>query len=327
MEKIFEFEFLKYENFMVWLKINQIKTKPLYNFLKNQGFSERYLTFLRKSTDNILINGKPSKIIDAISSQDLLSLKVDFTFKRPQDFAYYPKYSILKKEYILDIVFEDDFFLIVNKPALLASIPTKSHFNDNLLLRSIIYLSQKNQDKSNLLCAPRILNRLDFDTAGLIVIAKNLFACILATKANFQKTYYALCNGLCKKNLINRKEIITLKDENNINIRRRILGQETKNIQTTALPVSFNEEKNLTLFKVEIKGGKTHQIRVHLSSLGFDLVGDEIYGKKENFITHTALVCKELNFIHPLTNEKMVFTVPFPKDIENLLQITGSKIL
>jgi len=270
----------------------------IYKYLKSKGFSERYLTKLRYE-GLVKLNNKNAILTDKICKNDILSLHLN---PNPNT-----SNGIMQCIIPLNIVFEDEFFLIVNKPALLATIPTKSHFSHDLAGAIMNYYKDKN-------FTLRILNRLDKDVSGLIVVAKNLFICnILPT---FDKTYYGICNGILQNKLIVNREVLTTKT-NNINNRKRIMGDYSANNQTIVEPIKVID--NNTLLKIKIKGGKTHQIRVHLSGSGYPLLGDEIYGKPHNKINHTALICKEIEFKHPITLQNMNFEVPFPQDLNLLI--------
>ena len=294
-KKKYDFKIEKIENGFVFFKIKKIqKNQNLYKFLKSQNFSENYLSKLRKDIKHILINKKNAKIIDKIHKNDIIGLQLNFQ----KD-----KNNFLPCEKPINIVYEDDFFLIVNKDAGISSIPSRKNFTDNLVSRISFYLSTP---------TVRLINRLDKDTAGFIIVAKNSFAASLSNRLCSNKTYFAICNGICSKKIHVSNNIKTLVDENGINIRKRVLSEDSAHIKTIAHPLKTLQGK-FTLFRVKIQGGKTHQIRVHLSSAGFSLVGDEIYGKKHK-IGHTALFCGKLDFYYPILKKVKHFALPYPND-------------
>ena len=130
------------------------------------------------------------------------------------------------------------------------------------------------------------------------------------------KTYYAVCEGIIDKNLTINKNIDTLKNEYGYNVQKRVISKNGKKAITYVEPIKVYN--NRTLLKIALKHGRTHQIRVHLSSINHPLIGDELYGQKSDDINHTALSCSEMSFIHPITNENINLKVDIPKDIQNL---------
>jgi len=270
--------------------------KSVYHFLKSNGISERYTTFLRKQMGYIKINGKPVIITTKLNAGDRLEIIADNNHKSNIKPCILP----------LDIVYEDAYYLLINKPSGISTIPNRSHYDFNLAGAIIQYLG------ANTL---RILNRLDKDTAGIVIVAKNLIACNKIK--DIDKTYYALCNGIIDKSFLINSPIETI-TENGINKRKRIISPNGKPATTFITPLQQFE--NYSLIKLNLIHGRTHQIRVHLSSIGHSLLGDEIYGTTCNLISHTALVCKEVSFFHPFLNKPLRFEVDFPKDFKKLLK-------
>lgn len=272
----------------------------IYKFLKDNHFSERYLTFLRKRMGYIKVNGVPVNIKAPLKSGDKLEVLSDTINNSAIMHCILP----------LDIVYEDEYYILINKPSGLSSIPTKSHYTHNLAGAVIHYLSQK-QDNFTY----RILTRLDKDTAGIVLIAKNLLAA--NSLQAIDKTYYALCHGEISNPTTIDRPILTL-STNGVNQRKRIISPDGKPATTFITPVK--SYKGFTLVKITLTHGRTHQIRVHMSSIGHPLLGDELYGKKSNLITHTALLCKEFSFYHPFLKKILYFSIDFPDDFKNLLE-------
>ena len=273
--------------------------KSVYYFLKDEGYSERFITFLRKDENRVLINGKASRTTSPLKNGDILQITSDDNTKS----------GIMRCILGLDVVYEDEYYLIVNKPSGLATIPTKSHYTENLAGAVAYYLSSKIPNYTS-----RVMNRLDFDTAGLVIFAKNLIAC--NKLKNVEKIYYALCKGKINKTIEINKPIETI-TQNGINQRKRVISQSGKAAITYVTPVKIFE--HYSLIKCQLKFGRTHQIRVHLSSIGHPLLGDTLYGTVDNRITHTALVCKEITFTHPFINEKISLSVDLPNDFKTLI--------
>ena len=104
---------------------------------------------------------------------------------------------------------------------------------------------------------------------------------------------------------------------------KREISPNGKHATTYVKPIFYN--KNYTLIGAKLEHGRTHQIRIHLSSIGHSLVGDTLYSQKSNLIDHTALICKKVSFFHPYLNKTLNFEIDYPNDFKNLLIVTGLK--
>ena len=272
----------------------------LYYLLKDNSFSEAYLSKLRQNKENLLINNSPANMRSKVNKGDVVSFALDVGKKT----------EIAVCEMDLDIVYEDDFLLVINKPPLLASTPTKSHFSYNLAGGVCAYMNKKTNN-----FVYRILNRLDKDTSGLVLIAKSPFSYQNTTK--IEKTYEAVCEGDISSPLTIDKPIYT-ENINGVNTLKRIISPLGKEATTFVSPIKSGT--NFSHISLKLIHGRTHQIRVHLSSIGHPLVGDMVYGQKSELISHTALICKKISFVHPKTKEKMSFEAQYPESISNLLK-------
>ena len=209
----------------------------------------------------------------------------------------------------LDIVYEDAYYLLVNKPSGISTMPNRSHYSENLG-GAICHYLQNNQPDFTL----RILNRLDKDTSGLVLVAKNSIA--QKDIKNIEKTYLALCEGVIDEPCTISKPILTVRD-NGINQQKRVVSEQGQAASTFVLPIKTIE--NTTLLSITLKQGRTHQIRLHLSSIGHPLVGDALYGKASDRINHAALCCNKLSFYHPYLKKKLSFSAPLPQDFLSLI--------
>ena len=279
---------------------NAYEKDTIYTYLKRIGMSENYVRNLRKKEGYILLNGKIAHTDFKINDGDMIEV-----CKSPNT-----KTSIMQCVIPLDVVYEDDDILVINKPSGLATSASRSHFSENLSGAILSYMSPKYEN-----FVVRIINRLDKDTAGLVIVAKHSLICKLLNEDGLiEKNYYAICTGKIDYNVIINKNIATVKNELGYNQHKRIISDNGKPAITYVQPISYDGEN--TLCKINIQHGRTHQIRVHLSSIGHPLLGDEIYGMKSNKINHTALVCKEISFYHPIKKKTIRLDCPFPKDFE-----------
>ncbi len=273
--------------------------KSVYHYLKTNGFSERYITFLRRELGFVKKNGTPVTVREKLTTGDILEIVTDNNTKS----------SIMQCILPLDVVYEDEYYLIVNKPSGLTTIPTKSHYTENLAGAVSYYLSPKIENFTL-----RAINRLDKDTAGIVVFAKNLMS--YNALKQIDKTYFAICKGQINEPITINKPIKTINIDG-INQRKRVISDDGQEAITYVSPIK--NYKDFTLVKLKLTHGRTHQIRVHLSNIGHALFGDEIYGEKCDKISHTALVCKEITFTHPFTKANLQLEVEFPEDFKNLI--------
>lgn len=279
------------------------KFKSVYYFLKNQNFSENYISNLRKKMGYIKVNGEITNMRHPLNYNDILEIE-----DSPNN-----KSTIMHCILPLNIVYEDRDYLLVYKESGIPCMPTKTHYNYNLAGAICYYMKDKSPN-----FVLRIINRLDKDTAGIIIVAKNSIA--QKDIKNINKTYAAVCKGIIDKPIIIDKKIETISN-NGINQIKRIISNIGKDAKTFVKPICSNKNINMSLIELELEHGRTHQIRIHLSSINHPLIGDEIYGEKSNYINHTALVCNKLTFFHPYKNKIIKIDIPYPNDFSNLINI------
>ena len=211
----------------------------------------------------------------------------------------------------LDIIYEDSWLLIVNKPAGIAVHPSILHYDNSLSNGVKFYF-----DKIGLNKKIRPVNRLDCNTSGLVLFAKCEYIqeCLIKQmQANiFKKEYLAICNGIFdeKQGIIN---LPIARKENSI-IERCVSENGQKSITHYNV---LKESNNLSLVNCALETGRTHQIRVHMSAIGHPLIGDSLYGTDSDFIDRQALHCYKLQFIHPVTKCNLDFLCSLPCDFKN----------
>lgn len=269
-------------------------------FLLQSGVSSRQVTRLRKEAGLIRCNGNVVFSNAKVKDGDVVEIEVH---EKSQN-------AVPVCDVELDVVFEDEHFCVINKPAGMAVIATKRYYGTSL--QNV--LATKWGDK--FVFHP--VNRLDKDTSGLMIVAKNsyvhnLFDKMLAQN-QIEKTYLAVTNGIVENGGEINLPILDVDGQI-----KRIVSDNGKQAVT-----QYKVQKtcgNKTLLEINLLTGRTHQIRVHFSHIGFPLVGDEIYGTKSNEISRHALHAYKLQFVHPITNEKMVFVAHLPDDIKRLTEV------
>lgn len=215
----------------------------------------------------------------------------------------------------LDIVYEDEDIIVINKKPYMVVHPTKSHFNGTLSNGVMYYFKETGQNS-----IVRLVSRLDMNTSGLIIIAKNQFAHMQLSKEmreeHFQKRYLALVHGNLKERegTIN-KPIYRESDD----VIKRVVdprGQES----ITHYRV-LERYENADLVECLLETGRTHQIRVHLSYLGNPIYGDFLYGEEEDeLIPRQALHAYGLDFYSPRTRKKLSLRAEMPEDMKELIK-------
>lgn len=275
--------------------IDDITAKTtVYQYLRKNGYSEHYLSNLR-TPGKILVNSAEATMRTQLKNGDTLAID-----KNP-----YKKTEIALSAKPIEIVYEDDNYLVCNKPAGLASTPTRSHYDDNLSARICYYMQQKD-DTFTL----RVMNRLDLDVSGLVLVAKD--AITYQATSNIKKEYYAVCNGIIDKETVVEQPIYT-ENIDGINTMKRTCSPLGQYAKTTFSPI--NHKNNQTLLKVSIEKGRTHQIRVHAAYINHPLVGDKLYGSDDG-IDRILLHLKKLSFYNKISDKQYDIEVPLPKTFE-----------
>ena len=292
------------------------------NFLiENEGVGERldiflqhkFPSFSRSHIKNMIekncvfVNGKQVKSGYKLREND----KISVTIKAPE------KISTEEEDVPFDIVYEDDDVVVVNKPQGLVVHPctsTKSGTLVNGLLHRV-----KNLSGINGVLRPGIVHRLDKDTSGLLVVAKNDKAHIALQEQIKNKTckriYLAVLTGNLKED---SGEIVT-KIARDKKDRKKMAVADIGREAITNYRV-LERFKDVCLVEFSLKTGRTHQIRVHAKYLNHPVVGDKVYGKEVKGLNGQLLHAYKLSFIHPTTGKEVSFTAPLPDYFENYLQ-------
>ncbi len=217
------------------------------------------------------------------------------------DFPDAPSESVTPQDIPLDVLYEDEDVLIVNKPSAMASHPTLTH-KDGTLANAVMYYYR------DIPFTFRLLTRLDADTTGVAVIAKNALFADAFSHGEPIKTYHALCVGvpLRREGLIDAP-IGRAADS----IIKRTVTDDGKAAQTKYRVLS--EANGLSLVEACPLTGRTHQIRLHLSHIGCPLYGDFLYGTEISG-ERTRLHCKAISFIHPTLGERLTVEASLPAD-------------
>lgn len=208
----------------------------------------------------------------------------------------------------LDIVYEDEHYLLINKDSNMPVHPTSSIHVTDTLANGVAYYMRRCGD----LFSISIVNRLDKDTSGLVLIAKNAYAAENAAKTA-QKKYFAVCSGELRQPGRIDAPIARCGDS----IITRCVDESGASAVTNYEPLKIANGRTLAAIRLET--GRTHQIRVHFSYIGHPLEGDDLYGGSLDNISRQALHCSELSFYHPILEQRLEFSSPLPEDMAALL--------
>jgi len=241
----------------------------------------------------------------------------------------------------LNIAFQDDDIIVINKPSGLVMHPSPGHHSDtlvNALLNMDIKLSMGFNEQR-----PGIVHRIDKDTSGLVVVAKNNLAHEFLAQQFKDKTvhrvYYAITHDDFKipKGVISTHLIRHPKDRKKYSIERLLEGKEPTGKFAVTHYEALDYAKGLSLVKCQLETGRTHQIRVHLSENHHPIIADPIYSSSRwvskikskhirngiNELNGIGLHAKELGFIHPSTKKELKFTSPWPERLQPLINLLG----
>ena len=282
------------------------QTQNVRTFLKNEwDLSERLLRKL-KLNKRISCNEKEVWVNEIVNPGDVI--KVDISFEESNE-------DIVAEEQQLDVLYEDNCLLILNKPGNIVVHPTCQHPFGTLANGVKQYF-----EKKGIHILTRFVNRLDRETSGVIVFAKNEYTQESLSKQMqknlFKKEYVAVVNGVVMENYGTIDFPIKRAPDS---IMLRMTAPDGEKAIT-----HFEVIKRLpehTVLRLTLETGRTHQIRVHCKALGHSIVGDGLYSEIEtDLIARQALHAEKIRFIHPITKEKIEITAKLPKDIEALIE-------
>lgn len=295
MERILTYKISENENN---LRIEQ--------FLRRRGYSRQNLTDLKRMPESILINGKWSYLRDVLHTQDILTVHIQ---------EVECSELIPPVELPLNIVYEDEDIMVLNKPAGMPTHPSMDNYYNSLANGLAWYFQQ--QGKAFIF---RCSNRLDRDTSGLTVVAKHMVSGnILSTMTlhrEIHREYRAIVRGSVKPNEGTIDAPLGRKEGSII---ERCVDFENGEHAVTHYKV-LDEANGHSLVGLKLETGRTHQIRIHMKHLGFPLIGDYLYNPDMEYMTRQALHSYRMCFRHPITGEELEFVAPLPDDMENVLK-------
>lgn len=260
---------------------------------------------------NIKVNGKETKHSYKLKLNDEIEI-----------FVPEAKEINLKAQDIpLNVIYEDNDIIVINKPKGMVVHPANGN-PDGTLVNAVMNKCKDSLSGIGGEIRPGIVHRLDKDTSGAIIVAKNDKAHIALSEQlknhEVKKTYLALVRGIIKENeaTINMPIARSKKDRKKMDVDKD--GKEA----ITHFKVLGRYKNKYTLLQINLETGRTHQIRVHLSHIGYPIIGDEVYsnGKNEWNVSGQCLHAWKLEFIHPITGEKISLEAEIPEYLKNIIK-------
>ena len=301
-------------------------------FLRSRGFSRHLLTYLRHHENTLLLNGEAVFTNHPVCRGDLL--EVIFTDEIPSQ-------TIVPNPMDLKIQYEDEDILVINKPPFLPIQPSIGHFEYTLGNGVAAYY-----EAQGIPFVYRCVNRLDRNTSGLVIIAKNMASSAILydemKNRRIRRTYLTVVHGRIEgPGTIDapiRRRTASL-------VERCVDFESGQRSVTHYAPLSYHKAHDTTALSVHLETGRTHQIRVHMAYIHHPVVGDTLYGRtasaaavgpaagngpgdvssaeatgQPEWINRQALHSLRLEFMHPITRQQMRFAAPLPEDIRRLLR-------
>ena len=280
-------------------------------FLKSKGYSVRNMIELKKLPDCVLRNGVPVFMNHTLCTGD--SLEIHIIEEASSE-------NIVPVDLPLDIVYEDEDLMVINKPAGMPVHPSVNNRYNSLGNAVAHYFAQQ-----NIPFVFRCINRLDRDTSGLTIIAKHIVSAGILSSMITDKGSRSICREYLA---IVRGQVLPPTGTIDVPLSRKSgsIIERTVDFQHGECAVTHykvvKEENGFSLVSLTLETGRTHQIRIHMKHLGYPLIGDYLYNPDMEYISRQALHSYKLTFFHPVTEQKMKFTAPLPEDMNKIINFS-----
>ena len=278
-------------------------------FMERRRYSSRLITRLKAKERGILVNGERKTVRWVLSCGEILELETEDSCSSS---GITPSFVPIK------VLYEDQWFIVVEKTANLPVHPSHNHLDDTLASRVMAYFHGQS-------FVFRALTRLDLDTSGAVIIAKDSISATLFSKLleerKVKKEYIAVCHGIFdeKEGVIdfNIRRVRKFKMEREAVPKGIGHGENSpEGIEAVTEYSVLREAKGMSLVRFIPVTGRTHQLRVHARAIGHPIIGDSLYSSPSPYISRQALHAERLSFIHPMTNEAVSVVCPLCEDLD-----------
>lgn len=285
----------------------------IYDFLCHHGYSRHIRTWLKQHPGSVRLNGEEALFYFPLKNGDLLEISLE---------EEHPSESIVPVDLPIHIIYEDEDLMVIDKPADMPVHPSIGNYENTLANAAAWYFHRQ-----DIPFVFRCINRLDRDTTGLLILAKHMLSGAILSdqmkKRAIHRTYLAITEGKTDpagtidspigrtdQSLILRQ----VDHENGDSACTHYLQKcwHPKTFYPETLPVP---QDGLSLVQSQLETGRTHQIRVHMTSIGHPLIGDTLYNPETALMNRQALHSYRLAFTHPVTGVSLEFTSPLPEDM------------
>ena len=285
----------------------------IYDFLCHHGYSRHIRTWLKQHPGSVRLNGEEALFYFLLKNGDLLEISLE---------EEHPSENIVPVDLPIHIVYEDEDLMVIDKPADMPVHPSIGNYENTLANAAAWYFHRQ-----DIPFVFRCINRLDRDTTGLLILAKHMLSGAILSdqmkKRAIHRTYLAITEGKTDpagtidspigrtdQSLILRQ----VDHENGDSACTHYLQKcwHPKTFYPETLPVP---QDGLSLVQLQLETGRTHQIRVHMTSIGHPLIGDTLYNPETALMNRQALHSYRLAFTHPVTGVSLEFTSPLPEDM------------
>ena len=279
--------------------------QSLLSYLKAMEYSSQIVTHLKQTENSILLNGVWGRVRDILHEGDTLTIQL---------IENESSENIVPTNLPLDIVYEDEDIMVINKAADTPIHPSQGNY-DNTLANAVAYYFKEKGETFTYRC----INRLDRDTTGLLILAKHMYSASLLSNMvqnrEIHREYLAIATGeVPEEGTI----IAPIGRVDGSTIERQV---DEKNGEYACTHYKTLLTKNgYSLVSLKLETGRTHQIRVHMKHIGHPLPGDFLYHPDYSVIKRQALHSHKLRFKHPITKEEMEFTAGLPEDMKKIIE-------
>ncbi|WP_087973289.1 RluA family pseudouridine synthase [Oceanobacillus rekensis] len=297
---------------MKWVIEKQHSGMIIREYLQQiHGFSRRIIIAIKHDGGTIHVNGCNQNVRYILAEDDVL--EVEFPKEKVS-------VSLIPEKMNLNIVYEDDAVIVLNKPAGMATMPSPNHVSGTMANGLLAYYESQNRGAYTV----HVVTRLDANTSGLVLISKDRYSHSLLSASQKEKKIHRKYTAIIEGKLKLEAGII---DEPIARKKGSIIEREVNEKGKQAV-THYWKRKNIgdhSIVNIELETGRTHQIRVHFSYLGHPLAGDDLYGGSLRLIKRQALHCCGLSFEHPITKQRIEFESEIPLDLQHLAASMGFK--